>query len=104
MVVTELHRGKQQCKIAQLVTSLELLESRVHGSAIVVDYMDASCACTQLLLKLTALRDRFSIRAYVELYERAVSVRDVLRKNSDKEIVTNITTLPALQSRSKSGI
>lgn len=67
-------------QIVQLITNLEILESKVYGSANVVDYMDAARACTQLLLELTILRDRFSLRAYVELYERAASVEDVLKK------------------------
>ena len=73
-------REAQMPRIVQLITNLEILEAKVYGSANVVDYMDTARACTQLLLELTVLRDRFSLRAYVELYERAVSVEDVLNE------------------------
>lgn len=73
-------RDVQMPQIVQLITNLEILEAKVYGSANVVDYMDTARACTQLLIELTVLRGRFSLRAYVELYETAVSVEDVLRK------------------------
>lgn len=66
-------------QLAQVIYTLELLESKVYDLADFENRLVTAQACAQLLQELQSLRDRFSLRAYMELYERAVFVESIIR-------------------------
>ncbi len=76
-------------QIAQVIKALKLLESKVYNSADLNTRVTVH-ACTQLLQELKSLRERFSLRAYVELYERAISLECIVR-DSDVENLSQRT-------------
>ncbi len=73
-------------QMARVVNTLELLEFKVHASTDLAGRLATANACNQLLRELKSLRDSFSLRAYVELYERAVSLECILRDSSAENV------------------
>ncbi len=69
-------------QLARVISSLERLESQAYVLTDLASRRANADACRQLLTDLKLLRDRCSLRAYMELYERAVSLERGLQENN----------------------
>ena len=69
-------------QVAYVVKSLEQLKSRLDMPSDSASHRAMIDACQLLLKEIRSLRDRLSLRAYMELYEQFIALEQALGEKS----------------------